>query len=113
MLACFQSAYLGTFPSIFKRMGESHVIAVSFIDDHMLSVTLCSHLTASDDEQLREPAETTSSFSDVESFTRLICGALIMPTVATMSGKLLFKRVSSNFQRTLLVCSGLLDNHFS
>ncbi|XP_077970295.1 E3 ubiquitin-protein ligase MARCHF5-like isoform X2 [Styela clava] len=35
-------------------------------------------------------------------FTRVLCGALIFPTVATIFGKLLFHSVESNFQRSAL-----------
>ena len=42
--------------------------------------------------------------SDPVSATRVLCGALIMPTIATIVGKLMFSSVQSNFQRTLLVC---------
>lgn len=36
------------------------------------------------------------------SVSRTLCGALIFPTVASLVGKLLFHRVSSNMQRTVL-----------
>lgn len=41
-------------------------------------------------------------YSDPISATRVLCGALILPTVATIAGKLCFSQVASNFQRTLL-----------
>lgn len=50
----------------------------------------------------RVPADTTP-LNDPISATRVLCGALIMPTIATVVGKLMFSTVSSNFQRTLLV----------
>jgi len=40
--------------------------------------------------------------SNPASLTRLICGGLILPTIATIFGKFMFQRVHSNFQRTLL-----------
>jgi len=49
----------------------------------------------------RIPAE-TSSLSDPISVTRILCGALILPTIATVVGKILFGQVESNFQRTLM-----------
>ncbi|KAK3610415.1 hypothetical protein CHS0354_016594 [Potamilus streckersoni] len=49
----------------------------------------------------RIPADTIP-LSDPISATRVLCGALILPTVATIFGKLLFGSVQSNFQRTLL-----------
>ena len=42
--------------------------------------------------------------SDPISATRVLCGALIFPTIATMCGKLMFTSLHSNLQRTILVC---------
>ncbi|CAF0737643.1 unnamed protein product [Didymodactylos carnosus] len=50
----------------------------------------------------RLPTERNQN-SNPASLTRLICGGLILPTIATIIGKFLFQRVHSNFQRTLLV----------
>ncbi|XP_060064945.1 E3 ubiquitin-protein ligase MARCHF5-like [Ylistrum balloti] len=49
----------------------------------------------------RIPAE-TAPLSDPLCATRVLCGALILPTIATIVGKLMFGSVQSNFQRTLL-----------
>ena len=51
----------------------------------------------------RMPTVSFASNSDPVSFTRTICGGLILPTIATLFGKILFQRVSSNFQRTIIV----------
>ena len=51
----------------------------------------------------RVPAVAYASNSDPVSFTRTICGGLILPTIATIFGKLLFQRVKSNFQRSIIV----------
>lgn len=37
------------------------------------------------------------------SVSRTLCGALIFPSIASLVGRLLFRRVSSNLQRTVLV----------
>lgn len=50
----------------------------------------------------RTPAVAYSSNSDPVSFTRTICGGLILPTIATIVGKLLFQRINSNFQRSII-----------
>jgi E3 ubiquitin-protein ligase MARCH5 len=50
----------------------------------------------------RIPTERNGN-SNPASLTRLICGGLILPTIATIFGKFMFQRVHSNFQRTLLV----------
>ena len=52
----------------------------------------------------RVPTERNGN-SNPASLTRLICGGLILPTIATIFGKFMFQRVHSNFQRTLLVRS--------
>jgi E3 ubiquitin-protein ligase MARCH5 len=51
--------------------------------------------------QQRVPAD-TAPLSDPVSATRVLCGALVLPTIATIVGKLMFGHVESNFQRTLL-----------
>ena len=59
-------------------------------------------MTFPDMSGYRVPAD-TAPLSDPVSATRVLCGALIMPTIATVVGKLMFGTVGSNFQRTLLV----------
>ena len=49
-------------------------------------------------------------FSDPVSATRVLCGALIFPSMAVMMGKLFFHPLRSNLQRTLLVTSLLIIN---
>lgn len=49
----------------------------------------------------RVSGDRTSS-GDHISVSRTLCGALIFPSVASLVGKLLFHRVSSNLQRTVL-----------
>ncbi|XP_033106463.1 E3 ubiquitin-protein ligase MARCH5-like [Anneissia japonica] len=49
----------------------------------------------------RIPAD-TQPMSDPLSATRVLCGALIFPTVSTITGKLLFGTLNSNLQRTIL-----------
>ncbi|GAB6025051.1 E3 ubiquitin-protein ligase march5 [Chamberlinius hualienensis] len=41
-------------------------------------------------------------FSDPVSATRVLCGALMMPTIATICGKIFFDHASSNLQKTIL-----------
>ncbi|XP_067132007.1 E3 ubiquitin-protein ligase MARCHF5-like isoform X1 [Centruroides vittatus] len=48
----------------------------------------------------RSPTE-RSAYSDPVSFTRLLCGALMLPTFASCTGKLFFGYVMSNLQRTI------------
>lgn len=56
---------------------------------------------AGEKRTMRTPAETVP-MSDPVSATRVLCGALVLPTIATMVGKVMFGNVNSNFQRTLL-----------
>lgn len=50
----------------------------------------------------RIPAE-GSYGGDHLSVSRTLCGALIFPSIASLVGRLLFRRVTSNLQRTILV----------
>ncbi|XP_005996971.1 E3 ubiquitin-protein ligase MARCHF5 [Latimeria chalumnae] len=49
----------------------------------------------------RVPME-TSYQSDHVSISRTLCGALVFPSIANLVGRLMFRRVSSNLQRTIL-----------
>ncbi|MEQ2261434.1 E3 ubiquitin-protein ligase marchf5 [Xenotaenia resolanae] len=49
----------------------------------------------------RIPAE-ASPLADHVSATRILCGALVFPTIATIVGKIMFSSVNSNLQRTIL-----------
>ncbi|KAF6110015.1 hypothetical protein HJG60_012691 [Phyllostomus discolor] len=49
----------------------------------------------------RIPAE-ANPLADHVSATRILCGALVFPTIATIVGKLMFSSVNSNLQRTIL-----------
>jgi len=57
----------------------------------------------------RIPAD-TAPLSDPISVTRVLCGAMILPTIATIVGKIMFGKVESNFQRTLMVGIMLLSS---
>uniref|UniRef100_A0A803XKD1 E3 ubiquitin-protein ligase MARCHF5 n=1 Tax=Meleagris gallopavo TaxID=9103 RepID=A0A803XKD1_MELGA len=50
----------------------------------------------------RIPAE-ANPLADHVSATRILCGALVFPTIATIVGKLMFSSVNSNLQRTILM----------
>lgn len=58
--------------------------------------------TNSGDFLPRMPAVAYPSNSDPVSFTRTICGGLVLPTISTIFGKLLFQRINSNFQRSII-----------
>lgn len=48
------------------------------------------------------PDNSVPPITDPLSATRVLCGALLMPTIANMFGKLFFDSVKSNFHKTLL-----------
>jgi len=54
----------------------------------------------------REPADPTP-LSDPVSATRVLCGGLIMPTVATLIGKVCYGFVESGLHRALLVSTAM------
>lgn len=54
-----------------------------------------------EDERTQSPE--VPPMSDPVSATRVLCGALLLPTIASICGKIFFESVNSNFQRTLLV----------
>lgn len=49
-------------------------------------------------------SEDIPPMNDPVSATRVLCGALLLPTIASLCGRLFFESINSNFQRTLLVC---------
>ncbi|XP_064630720.1 E3 ubiquitin-protein ligase MARCHF5-like [Lineus longissimus] len=70
---------------------------------HASKLPLISYLFPTEPQGIsRIPADSSTNFSDPISATRVLCGALILPTIATVVGKLMFGNVQSNFQRTLL-----------
>ncbi|XP_058803650.1 E3 ubiquitin-protein ligase MARCHF5-like [Phymastichus coffea] len=54
----------------------------------------------SEDEGAR--SQDVPPMSDPVSATRVLCGALLLPTIATICGRIFFYSINSNFQRTLL-----------
>lgn len=60
--------------------------------------------SSDDREDLSErPPPDVATFSDPVSATRVLCGALLLPTMATMFGRVFFSHIPQNPQRTLLV----------
>nr|XP_033322702.1 E3 ubiquitin-protein ligase MARCH5-like isoform X2 [Megalopta genalis] len=50
----------------------------------------------------RAQFEDMPPMSDPISATRILCGALLLPSIASICGKIFFESIHSNFQRTLL-----------
>lgn len=57
---------------------------------------------ASESEEVPRSNSDVPPVSDTVSATRVLCGALLFPTVASVCGKVLFDNIPSNLQRTLL-----------
>lgn len=69
---------------------------------HSAKIPGLKYLMHSFDKGLQEVND-QPSLSDPVSATRVLCGALMLPTVAAVCGKLMFNNVTSSLQRTLLV----------
>jgi E3 ubiquitin-protein ligase MARCH5 len=79
--------------------------ALRFIRKHSWKIPLLKHiLPAWNPPSLleRSVAQDLPPLSDPVSATRILCGALLLPTIATLLGKALFENVRSNFKRALL-----------
>ncbi|EDO48805.1 predicted protein [Nematostella vectensis] len=79
------------------RFWRRHLSKLSF-----MSFFLPKLKSDSDVGYMREPAEATP-LSDPVSATRVLCGGLILPTIATLVGKVCFGFVESGLHRALLV----------
>lgn len=78
---------------------EDSVLA--FLRRNSCKVPLLKHLFPSCGEERRTSVD-VPPLSDPISATRVLCSALLLPTVATLFGKLFFDSVPSNLQRTIL-----------
>ncbi|XP_015520783.1 E3 ubiquitin-protein ligase MARCHF5 isoform X2 [Neodiprion pinetum] len=77
--------------------------ALSLLRRHASKVPILRHFLPSsyiEDERLQ--SSDVPPMSDPVSATRVLCGALLLPTIASICGKIFFESVNSNFQRTLL-----------
>ncbi|XP_035736901.1 E3 ubiquitin-protein ligase MARCHF5-like isoform X2 [Vespa mandarinia] len=71
--------------------------ALSLLRRHACKVPILRHFLPS-----RTQSQDVPPMSDPVSATRVLCGALLLPTIASICGKIFFESVNSNFQRTLL-----------
>ncbi|XP_066277214.1 E3 ubiquitin-protein ligase MARCHF5-like [Branchiostoma lanceolatum] len=71
---------------------------------HSSKIPLLNYLFPSRQENRQVPRAPTepAPLSDPVSATRLLCSALLFPSIATLWGKLMFSTVDSNLQRTIL-----------
>ena len=74
--------------------------------NHYAKVPWLSYVIGEPAAEARDSAEKVligrDSYSDPISSTRLFCGALVLPTVATLFGRFFFHSVDSHLKRTLL-----------
>ncbi len=70
-------------------------------------IPFLDYLIGTPDEKARDSTEKIllgrDSFSDPISATRMFCGALLLPTVATLFGRCFYNTIHSNLHRTILV----------
>lgn len=78
--------------------------ALSFLRRHASKVPILRHFLPSSysDEDTSMQSEDIPPMNDPVSATRVLCGALLLPTIASLCGRIFFESINSNFQRTLL-----------
>jgi len=76
-----------------------------FIRKHSWKIPLLRHILPAWNAPSaleRSVSQDLPPLSDPVSATRILCGALLLPTVASVFGKILFENVHSNFKRAIL-----------
>ncbi|KAK1116969.1 E3 ubiquitin-protein ligase marchf5 [Melipona bicolor] len=77
--------------------------ALSLLRRHACKVPILRHfLPSSHSSDDRSHSEDVPPMSDPVSATRILCGALLLPSIASICGKIFFESIHSNFHRTLL-----------
>ncbi|KAF7400841.1 hypothetical protein HZH66_006025 [Vespula vulgaris] len=77
--------------------------ALNLLRRHAYKVPILRHfLPSSYSDDDRTQSQDVPPMNDPVSATRILCGALLLPTIASICGKIFFESVNSNFQRTLL-----------
>ncbi|XP_033322703.2 E3 ubiquitin-protein ligase MARCHF5 isoform X3 [Megalopta genalis] len=74
--------------------------ALSLFRRHACKVPILRYFLPNSDD--RAQFEDMPPMSDPISATRILCGALLLPSIASICGKIFFESIHSNFQRTLL-----------
>lgn len=86
---------------ILGKMVRWEDTVLAFLRRNSCKVPLLKHLFPCDGTDRRANVD-VPPLSDPVSATRVLCSALLLPTVATIFGKLFFDSVPSNLQRTIL-----------
>ena len=91
---------------ILGRLVRWEEALLSFLNKNIPRVPIVKHLLPTfqvASNSVRPQGTEVPPFSDPVSATRVLCGALIFPTMGVLMGKLLFQPVRSNLQKTLFV----------
>lgn len=77
--------------------------ALKFLRRYGCKLPILKHfLPSSHSDENRLQSYELFPIRDPMSSTRVLCGALLLPTIASICGKILFEGIKSNFQKTLL-----------
>jgi E3 ubiquitin-protein ligase MARCH5 len=90
---------------ILGKMVRWENYALRLIRNHSCKIPLLRHILPSPQPPAtleRSVSQDLPPLSDPVSATRILCGALLLPTVATLLGKALFENVTSNLKRSVL-----------
>ncbi|CAK9805850.1 E3 ubiquitin-protein ligase MARCHF5 [Anthophora plagiata] len=74
--------------------------ALSLLRRHACKVPILRYFLPNRDDGAQ--SDDVPPMSDPVSATRILCGALLLPSIASICGKIFFESIHSNFQRTLL-----------
>lgn len=99
---------------ILGRLVRWEEALLGFLNKNIPRVPIVKHLLPGFHEastSVRPHSTEVPPFSDPVSATRILCGALIFPTVAVLVGKLLFHPLHSNLQKTFFVSINLTYLH--
>lgn len=102
---------------ILGRLVRWEEALLGFLNKNIPRVPIVKHLlptfqVASNCVRPHAQSTETPPFSDPVSATRVLCGALIFPTMAVLFGKLLFHPVRSNLQKTFFVRTHSIQQDF-
>lgn len=86
---------------ILGKMLRWEDLALSLLRRHACKVPILRHFLPSSYSDDRTQSEDVPPMSDPISATRILCGALLLPSIASICGKIFFESIHSNFQRTL------------
>ncbi|OAD61310.1 E3 ubiquitin-protein ligase MARCH5 [Eufriesea mexicana] len=82
---------------VLGKMLRWEKLALHLLRRHAYEIPILRQFFAS-----RVQSENVPPMSDSVSIARIICGALLLPSIASICGKIFFGSIHSNFQRTLL-----------